>query len=199
MSASPVRSAAIGLRARTGHAIAIVLAGNAASPQAVARAEIVLAAATTPSLYQPYHEVMDLPWERAVTSVRKAERALEAAAVKGLTALVSELQSRALDATAVGIVGAPERNLAAIGSPHIRAHAAEGVLFRRVLQVGAAASELACTAFPERDFESFAASRLGLSVAAVRARLAEFGQGIGRPWRADEKAAAMAAWIVLAA
>src|SRR5207247_7284 len=97
------------------------------------------------------------------------------------------------------IVGAPERNLAAIGSPHIRAHAAEGVLFRRVLQAGAAANALYWSAFPERDFESFAAMSLGLAVAAARLRLAEFGQALGRPWRADEKAAAMAAWLALAA
>ena len=47
-------------------------------------------------------------------------------------------------------------------------------------------------------FETLASSRLELSIGAVRNRLAEIGQALGRPWRADEKAATLAAWIGLA-
>jgi hypothetical protein len=194
----PSTIACIGLRAKTARAIAVVLAGTAASPRAVTRTEITLASPAKPALYQPYHEVMDLPWERATVAVQNAERVIEAAATRGLKALLDELRSRGVDVSCIGIVGAPERNLAAIGSPHIRAHAAEGVLFRHVLQVGAEANELPSAIHSERGIEAATAASLGVSLDDMRVRLAEIGRVLGTPWRADEKAAAMAAWIGLA-
>ncbi|MDQ2964206.1 MAG: hypothetical protein M3R31_13800 [Pseudomonadota bacterium] len=162
------------------------------------RTEITLASPANPALYQPYHEVMDLPWARATVAVQNAERAIEAVAASGLKALLDELRSRGIDVSCIGIVGAPERNLAAIGSPHIRAHAAEGVLFRHVLEVGAEANHLPSAIHSERDIEASAAASLGVSSDDARARLAAIGQALGAPWRADEKAAAIAAWIGLA-
>src|SRR5712691_10304691 len=67
-----------------------------------------------------------------------------------LSALLRDLRAQGLKVKSVAIVGAPDRNLAAIGSPHIRAHAAEGVLFRRVWQVAAQAVDLPSMAFSER-------------------------------------------------
>jgi len=189
--------ACVGLRAKTGRAVGVVLTGSFKSPRPIVRTELVLATAQKPSLFQPYHEVMDLPWDRAVEAARRAERALDAIAETALSALIADLQRQRLTTRCVGIVGAPERNLAAIGSPHIRAHAAEGVLFRKVLEAGTAANNVRCLSFPERQIESIAISRLGLSPATLRGHLAEFGQQLGRPWRADEKASAMAAWLAL--
>ena len=184
---SSVTTACIGLRAKTARAIAVVLAGTTASPRAVIRTAITLASPEDPALFQPYHELMDLPWERAI----------EAAATKGLKLLIEELRSRRIDVSCIGIVGAPERNLAVIGSPHIRAHAAEGVLFRHVLQVGAEANDLPSAIHSERGIEASAAASLGVSLDEMRARLAEIGRVLGSPWRADEKTAAMAAWMAL--
>jgi len=194
---SSVTTACIGLRAKTARAIAVVLAGTTASPRAVIRTEITLASPEDPALFQPYHELMDLPWERTVVAVQNAERAIEAAATKGLKLLIEELRSRRIDVSCIGIVGAPERNLAVIGSPHIRAHAAEGVLFRHVLQVGAEANDLPSAIHSERGIEASAAAGLGISLDEMRARLAEIGRVLGSPWRADEKTAAMAAWMAL--
>jgi len=190
-------SACIGLRAKTARAVAVVLAGTSGSPRAVTRTEIALASPANPDLFQPYHQVMDLPWERATQAVRDAERTIEGAAIRGLKALIDELRSRSIDVRSIGIVGAPQCNLAAMGSPHIRAHAAEGVLFRHVLEVGAAGNDLPWAVHSERGFETAAAAGLGLSVAEMRAVLADIGRALGSPWRADEKAAAMAAWIGL--
>jgi hypothetical protein len=198
MSQPSGMTACIGLRAKTARAIAVVLAGTAAMPRAVVRTEIALASPADPALFQPYHEVMDLPWERAIAAVQNAERAIEAAASKELQLLIEQLRSRGIDVSCVGIVGAPERNLAAIGSPHIRAHAAEGVLFRHALQVGAQANDLPSAIHSERGIEASAVASLGVSLDDMRARLAEIGRVVGSPWRADEKAAAMAAWIGLA-
>jgi hypothetical protein len=197
MNQGQANIACVGLRAKTGRAVGVVLAGPLKSPQPITRTELVLASSEKPSLFQPYHDVMDLPWDRALVAVRKAEHALEAIASTMLSALFAELQARRLTIRCIGIVGAPERNLAAIGSPHIRAHAAEGVLFRKVLEAGATANNVRYLAFPEGQIENIAISQLGLSSGVLRARLAEFGHQLGRPWRADEKASAMAAWLAL--
>jgi hypothetical protein len=194
-SHSPI--ACIGLRAKTARAIVVAIAGSGDSPHAVARAELKLDTTGKRELYQPFHEVMLLPWDEAILAVRDAERAIETIATRRLESLVLELRNRGFEVGSVAIVGAPERNLKGIGSPHIRAHAAEGVLFRRVWQVAAQAIGVHAEAFPEKDIETLAADRLRLSVQALRARLLEFGETLGRPWRADEKAAAMAAWAAL--
>ena len=197
MNQAQANIACVGLRAKTGRAVVVVLAGSFKSPQPIIRSELVLATAGKPSLFQPYHEVMDLPWDRAVQAARKAEHALDAIASAALGVLIADLETQRLTIRGVGIVGAPERNLAAIGSPHIRAHAAEGVLYRKVLEAGAKANNVPYLAFPERQIEDIAVSRLGLSSGILRGHLAEFGQQLGRPWRADEKASAMAAWLAL--
>ncbi len=199
MNEAQTTIAGIGLRAKTGRAIAVVLAGARNSPQPISRTELVLTGPEKPSLYQPYHEVMDLPWDRAVVAAQEAERALEAIASTALGVLLAELRSRGVATSCIGVVGAPERNLAAIGSPHIRAHAAEGVLFRKVLEAAAATNKVRCLAFAERRIENIAIAQLGVSSGHLRARLAEFGHQLGRPWRADEKASAMAAWLALSA
>src|SRR2546428_10277332 len=116
--------ACIGLRAKTARAIAVVVAGTGASPLAVKRVELSLVSPAMPATSQPYHEVMDLPWERAKVAVRKAESAIETVASQALEGLLREVRSEGLTVCRVGIVGAPDRNLEAIGSPHIRAHAA---------------------------------------------------------------------------
>src|SRR5213075_1526506 len=92
--------------------------------------------------FQPYHAVMELPWEQCEKAVQKSAKAIEVIARKGLKSLIAELNSQGMKVRAVGIVGAPDRDLARIGNFHIRAHAAEGVLFRQVLNLAADANGL---------------------------------------------------------
>jgi hypothetical protein len=98
---------------------------------------------------------------------------------------------------AVGIVGAKDRDLAKLGNYHIRAHAAEGVLFRRVLDLAADANKLKRRTFSDRELDQIAASELGAERAGVQRKLSDLGRTLAPPWRADEKQAATAAWLVL--
>jgi len=72
-----------------------------------------------PATAQPYHEVMDLPWEESEKAVRKSARAIEAIARKALAQLIKELQSAGMKVSGVGIVGAKDKDLARIGNFHI--------------------------------------------------------------------------------
>jgi hypothetical protein len=190
--------ASVGLRARTGRTIAVVLVGSSDSPMVLQRRELSLVDPNLPATFQPYHEVMELPWKKAQVAVRKLADAVERMATKGLAQLILDLQADNYSVSGIGIVGAPERTLEKIGSPHIRAHAAEGVLFRHVLEIAAKRNRIHQRTFAEHKFIDLAASELKFRVEDLERRLTELGRAVGRPWRADEKAAATAAWLALA-
>ena len=188
---------AVGLRAKTGRAIAVVLGGPSQSPSVLAKLELRLVDAKIPATYQPYHEVMELPWEEAQEAARKSVRIIEKVAQKNLTALIERLKAEALTVKAVGIVGAKDRDLSRIGNYHIRAHAAEGILFRRVLDMAAETQGLRWRAFAEREFDQILKAELGAQAEQLKSSLRQLGRSLPPPWRADEKLAAAAAWMML--
>ena len=187
---------AIGLRAKTGRAIAVALGGPPEAPIVLIKTEIKLIDPKVPATRQPFHVVMELPWPQWQRAASKTARAIERVTAEALERLIGELQEHGHKTVGVGVIGAPDRDLARIGNPHIRAHAAEGVLFRHVLELGAAANGLTCKAFSDRDFDEVAAN-LNKNYSKVRKNLDNLRQSVSPPWRMDEKQAAMAAWIVL--
>ena len=168
----------LGLRAKTGRAIAVILGGTKAKPQFIARRELSLVDPSLGLTIGPYHVVMDLPWSEAVVAVRDIAASIERTAIKAVRALAREF-----GVEAAGIVGAPERHLEKIGNEHIRAHAAEGVLFRYVLEVAAEKNGLRHRAFPEKSL--------------TPEPLKELGRAAGPPWRVDERLAATAALLMM--
>lgn len=198
MTKAESKTASIGLRAKTGRAIAVVLTLPLTSPRVVKRLEFSVVDPGTPETFQPYHQFLDVPWDQAQKGAQKLARKIERVATKALGGLVRELEREGFNVSGVGIVGAGERSLEKIGSTHIRAHAAEGVLFRQVLEVAAEANELSKRRFDERTLGQSAESDLKIPIARIKAHLAAMGRDAGSPWRADEKAAATAAWVVLA-
>ena len=189
--------ATIGFRAKTARAIAVALGAGAGSPAYIARWEIGLHDPKLPATSQPHHEVMELPWTRAQAAVQPLERRIEAVAIRTLSGLLGDLQSKGFGVSGVGVVGSPDRKLESIGNPHIRAHAAEGILFRRVLEVAAAEHQLQCRSFSDRDFDAVILPQLRRSTEDINNALAAIGRAAGRPWRADERAAAVAAWLMM--
>ena len=188
---------AIGLRAKTARAIVVVLGGLSDAPVVLMKGEIQLADPNVPATSQPYHEVMDLPWSDSQQAVRKYSTWIEVTARRALARLIKEQRSAGREVCGVGIVGAKDRDLARIGNQHIRAHAAEGVLFRRVLDLAAEKNGLKWRTFPDREFDSIAAAELGSEAANTRRRISDLRHSVTPPWRTDEKQAAIAAWLVL--
>jgi len=192
-----MQAATIGFRAKLAKAIAIALQGDESSPRFLARWEVTLYDSQVAATGQPHHHVMHLPWKEAQSAVRPLEGKVEAIAIKTLSGLLSEVASRDFEVSAVGIVGSPDRKLDQIGSPHIRAHAAEGILFRRVLEVAAAKHKLRWRSFSDRGFEDLAIPQLSQIPDETKNAIAAMSRAAGRPWRADERAAAIAAWLMM--
>jgi hypothetical protein len=84
-----------------------------------------------------------------------------------------------------------------IGNPHIRAHAREGMLFRTVVEDALRSHGIKCAVIVEKQLATRAAADLRRPEAEIKRALATFGKTVGRPWRAEEKAAATAAWIAM--
>src|SRR5262249_42558217 len=133
----------------------------------------------------------------AISAVQPLERRIENVATEALGKIVGALRVKGFALSGVGIVGSPDRNLARIGNAHIRAHAAEGILFRRVLEVAASNHNLRWRSFSDRCFDEVAAVELSQRAHDTKPLLTEIGRAAGKPWRADERIAAMAAWIAL--
>jgi len=188
---------AIGLRAKTGRAIAVVIGGPPDAPTVLAKTEIKLIDPKIPETAQPYHVVMELPWEDSQRAVQKFARVIERVAKKALVGLVKQQTASGMTVSGIGIVGAPDRDLARIGNFHIRAHAAEGVLFRKVLNLAADANALKWRLIPDKDFERLTKSELGSKASRIRRTISELGREVPAPWRTDEKQAALAAWLML--
>jgi len=193
------RNVTVGLKSKTGRAIAVALSEPASSPEFVHREELQLSDARRPATMQPYHEVMDLRWPDAIRAAEPFVRALEAVASTAFGALLRQLESKGLVVRRVGIIGSLDKNLERFGNPHIRAHAAEGMLFRRILETAASAHGIAYQSFSDKDLMKSARLQLGLSPSRSASRLKALGVEAGPPWRSEEKSAATAAWIALRA
>jgi len=89
-------------------------------------------------------------------------------------------------------------DLAAIFASHTLLHAAEGELVREALSEAAAAADLPVVRHRQKELLAIAQRVLGLGDDEVRARLARLGQGLGPPWRQEQKDAALAAWLTIA-
>jgi hypothetical protein len=188
---------AIGLKAKTGRAVSVVLCGPTDAPQFIKRTELVLTDPRVPATFQPYHEVMELPWNESQIRVKPFVRAIEKVAVKALAQLIHELRSEGLEVVGVGIAGSADRDLSKIGNFHIRAHAAEGLLFRHALEFAAQAINLPYRSLIEKSLQTQAASELSCTIAKLNHSLATLGRYAGPPWRADQRVAATAAWLSL--
>ncbi len=187
----------IGLRAKTARAIAVIIGGPPDHPVIFAKTEIKLHDPKVRATRQPHHAVMHLPVEEWPRAVEKSARAIENVAIKAIAKLIKEQTAAGRRVRAIATVGAKDRDLARIGNSHIRAHAAEGILFRRVLGAAALANKLPFQTFAERDFEQSLTAKVGSKRFAIKKSLDCAARKLPPPWRADEKLAAAAAWLVL--
>jgi len=182
---------AVGFRVKSGFAIAVTLEGPAAAPSAVSRRVIEMSDSAVPETRQPYHDGFFRNEEDAREIARRV-KIVKRCATQSIAALLKDT-----GATRAGlIVGSliePEK----VGNPHIRAHASEGRLFRTVLQDALTSRGVRCEVIVEKQLPARSAAGLQRPAREIVRTLDGFGKALGSPWRADEKAAATAAWLAL--
>jgi len=84
-----------------------------------------------------------------------------------------------------------------IANPHIRAHAFEGRLFRSVLEESLQAHRIRTKLVIERHAYAHAIEELKQTNQSVPRMIKNLGRETQMPWRAEQKLAAVAAWLAL--
>jgi hypothetical protein len=194
-----VTKAAVGFRVHTGWAAAVVLSGPADAPRVVERRRVNLLAPGVP--FECYHAAAAMPFAKAEAMLEKARSTATELAREALRDIAAGLRATKDELVAAGVVVSNARPLLSIEaalSSHAMKHAAEGQLYQQALMDAASELGLRVSAVPERDLPAIAGRTLGVSPLQLRSRTADLGRELGAPWAADQKAAALVAWLALA-
>jgi hypothetical protein len=203
MTVGPVTS--FGFRIKSGYAVAVLLAGSRQAPSAVGRRVVELCDPDAVETRQPFHGGFGKEEGDPQEIARRVE-IVRQSAMRAIAVLMRETSGGEQDGRRrPGRNGGPQAGLVVgslidpqqVGNPHIRAHASEGRLFRTVVEEGLRAHGISCTVFLERELAVTAAHALCRNDGSIKQAVAGFGKAIGGPWRADEKTAAIAAWLVM--
>jgi hypothetical protein len=161
----------------------------------VGRHDLLLSDPADSDSRQPYHAALERPESEAAKVVSRVTRSVKALGLRGLRTAAEELAAGGYALVGVGIVAGSVSDPAGIANPHIRAHALEGKLFREAIEDAARALGLRSTTLVEKSLYDEGARALGRDRSEIERALQEIGRAAGRPWRGEEKAAALAAWM----
>ncbi len=194
-------NAALGFRTHSGWAVAVAVAGPRESPTIIDRRRIALGE-SSPEARQPYHAAQKLDLPAAAALIGCHRQISQTSARTELLAILDELHGKNYELIGCGMLlgsGRPLGTLESTLASHALIHTAEGEFFRDAIAHACASCGLSLRGMRERELYSLATRELKLSDAQLQRQLAGFGRCIGRPWRQDEKYAAIAAWLALAA
>ena len=182
---------------KSGWACVVLVAGPAARPRVIDSRSIELSDPAIAESRQPYHAGFGTARsagagrDRLVAGVRRFGR-------RSVAGVIREYRELGHHVSRAGVIVGSLIDPKQIANDHIRIHAMEGRLFREVVCDAAARMGLSCWMCRERDLTAHAAATLKQPQAALRRTVAALGEDADGPWRAEHKAAALAAWSVLA-
>jgi hypothetical protein len=188
--------AALGFRVKSGWAAAVVLTGSACSPQLCDVQRIDLSDPQLPETRQPYHAAMG----KLETDPRKIDRrvrVVRSIAQRSIATLLAGCRQNGYSIRRAALVVGSQIDPASVTNPHIRAHAFEGRLFRSVVEKSLQTHRIRTDVLIERDAYMQAAIQLKQSNENVRRMIQNFSRETEAPWRAEQKLAALAAWLAL--
>src|SRR2546426_6989057 len=146
IDSSVMAKVALGFRVKSGWAAAAVVSGPASSPSVLHTRHIDLCDPTVPESRQPFHAVDEAQGELELDEdrIKKRLEVVRHVTAQSLGKLISDCRMNGWAPYRAGIVAGSLVDPVAIRSPHIRAHAMEGRLFRTVLEDELRAHHLAC-------------------------------------------------------
>ncbi len=198
--AGMIKKAAIGLRAHSGWAALVALAGPAATPEVVARRRIEIADPGIRGSKQPFHAAEPLEFPDAKAYIQRCRRSTERLAREALQAALGGLRDRRLEAVGCGIILGSGRTLPGLESilkSHALIHTAEGEFFRNALVEACEHCGIPVFGVKEKELYARGAAHFRRPVSELARRIQEMGKSVGPPWTEDQKYAALAAWMAL--
>jgi len=190
--------AAVGFTVKSGWASAVLLIGSATACRVVDSRIIELSDPALPESRQPYHASFGTArapgpaLSRLIAAVQRFGR-------KSVSGVIQDYRAMTFCLEGAGVIVGSLVDAATIANDHIRIHALEGQLFRGVVEEAVTRARLRCSIWRDRDLYGLAAITLKQPERALRDALTTLGRHVGGPWRAEQKAAALAAWLVIAA
>jgi hypothetical protein len=194
------KNVAIGLRAHSGWAALVALAGPATSPEVIARRRIEIADPGIRGSKQPFHAAEPLEFPDAKAYIERCSRSTERLAREALQAALDGLHDRRSEPVACGIIlgsGRTLPGLEAILKSHALIHTAEGEFFRLALVEACEHCGMPVLGVKEKELFARGAAQLRSPVSELERRLQEMGKCMGPPWTQDQKYAALVAWMAL--
>lgn len=191
------KRAALGFVVHTGRAVVVAIGGPVVAPEVLAKGHLQVAFTFEEGAV--FHAGQEMPVGRARQHVREAEARFTAKARVELSAFAAALAGAA-EIVGAGMVAPPEKTLPPLETilkAHPLVHAAEGELYRRVFGEAAAVLGVRPVRLPGATLARATADALGLTPARIASEIAAMGKSSGKPWAADQKNAALVAWLVL--
>jgi hypothetical protein len=187
---------ALGFRVKSGFAIAVALEGPAARPVPLGRWVVALSDPRVEETKQPYHDGFGTAQED-LNVIARLTRIIERSAASSVAQLLAHDVFVGRACRRAGLVVGSVIDPATVANPHIRAHASEGRVFRSVLESALGTRGITASIVVEKTLADEAARALKRPQREITKTVAGFGAALPGPWRAEEKAAATAAWMVL--
>ena len=173
----------------------MLVGGTTSSPRLLDSRRVEISDPDIPDTKQPYHAGFGTARD-AGDELKRLVASVKGYGRKSVSALIREYQ-RSADVKGAGVVAGSLIDPQTIGNDHIRIHALEGQLFREVLVGAAQKNGVGCSVWRERDLYGVAEKQLKTAETVLRKKLSALGEGAAGGWRAEHKAAALAAWLVL--
>jgi hypothetical protein len=197
----PRGSCVLGLAPHSGWAAVVVIGGTPGKPLVLARERLELADLSLAGSRQPYHAIEGLPLAVARARLAGLEASAARLAAAAIRTLVQTARAAGIEPIAAGILDSSGRGaptLAAILASHALIHTADGNHFRAALAAACARQKLPCARIRQRDLAVEAGRTLKRTPEELSATVARLGRDVGSPWGADQKRAALVAWLLLA-
>ena len=188
--------AALGFRVKSGWAAAVLLKGSARSPKLCDVQRIDLSDPRFPETRQPYHAAMGR-LETDTETINRRVDVVRRIAEESIAKILAGYRQQSFRIKRAALVVGSQIDPRSVANAHIRAHALEGQLFRSVLQESLQTHHIRTDVLIEREAYGKAAVELKRSNENVRRMIQNFGRDTTAPWRAEQKLAAVAAWVAL--
>ncbi len=193
---------AIGIRVHSGWGALVAVSGKAGAEEIIDRRRIAIIDPKTVGVTQPYHFAKAVGIHKGEQHIAKCAAASARLALASMREVVDQLRDRGYSVAGAAILlssGKPLPALEKILASHALIHAAEGEFFRQAFRESFAGLRIPVTGIRERELVEHAAATFGKATPRLQQRIAGLGRSLGPPWTQDQKAAAMAAAVVLAA
>ena len=195
-----MQRAAIGIRAHSGWAAAVIVAGGPGAVKVLDRRKIVVIDPNVKGASQPYHFAKNEPLPAAERYLARCVAVSEGLALGALREILVDAERHNAMIVSCAILLAAGRQLPALErilASHALIHTAEGEFFRQCFRSAGERLKLRVTGIREKDLEHSARTSLGDKASSLKREIAELGRKLGPPWTADQKNACLAGLLAL--